>query len=185
MTDVALLRGPRVLLRPWQPADLDEFAALNADPAVMEFLPAALSREEAAAMMQRMQDRLAQQGWGHWCMQIDQRCAGFIGLSSPGFEAHFTPCVEIGWRLARWAWGKGYATEGARLAVAHGFDELRLPEIVSFTTVANLRSRRVMERLGMQHNPAEDFNHPRLPGHPLERHVLYRQWRGQAQKPLP
>jgi ribosomal-protein-alanine N-acetyltransferase len=107
-------------------------------------------------------------------LQIDQRCAGFIGLSSPGFEAHFTPCVEIGWRLARCAWGKGYATEGARLALAHGFDELRLPEIVSFTTVANLRSRRVMERLGMQHNPAEDFNHPRLPGHPLERHVLYR-----------
>ena len=100
---------------------------------------------------------------------------GFIGLSIPQFEAHFTPCVEIGWRLARAEWGKGYASEGARAALAFGFERLGLAEIVSFTAVSNLRSRRVMERIGMQRRAAEDFDHPNLPeGHPLRRHVLYR-----------
>lgn len=174
MSAIATLRGLRVLLRAWQPRDLDEFAALNADPAVMEFMPALLTRGEAAAMLDRMQAKLVERGWGQWCADIDGRCAGFIGLAAPTFEAHFTPCVEIGWRLARWAWGHGYATEGARLALAHGFDTLQLAEIVSFTTVANARSRAVMERLGMQRDPADDFDHPRLPGHRIERHVLYR-----------
>ncbi len=169
-----MLRGPRVLLRPWRDDDAAEFAALNADPAVMEFLPAPLSHDEAVAMMNRMQDRLAERGWGLWCADIGGRCAGFVGLAAPTFDAHFTPCVEIGWRLARWAWGQGYATEGARLVLAHGFETLQLPEIVSFTTVSNVRSRAVMERLGMQRDPADDFDHPRLRGHPLERHVLYR-----------
>jgi len=174
MTSIATLHGPRVQLRAWRDSDLDAFAALNADPEVMEFLPAALDCAQTAAMMARMQARLAEAGWGHWCLDVDGRCAGFIGLSAPGFEAHFTPCIEIGWRLARWAWGHGLASEGARLALDHGFGALALPQIVSFTTAANERSRRVMERLGMQRNPADDFDHPRLTGHPLRRHVLYR-----------
>jgi RimJ/RimL family protein N-acetyltransferase len=173
------LRGPRVSLRPWQANDLDAFAALNADPRVMAYLPAALTRDEAAAMMARMQSRLAQQGWGHWALDVDGRCVGFIGLSSPSFDAHFTPCVEVGWRLAHDAWGHGYATEGARLALEHGFGALGLGEIVSFTTAGNLRSRRVMERLGMTRDPNDDFDHPRLPGHPLQPHVLYRLRRDQ------
>lgn len=173
------LHGTRVSLRPWRHTDLEPFAALNADPRVMEFLPAPLTRDEAAAMMERMQARLAQQGWGHWALDVDGRCIGFIGLSAPTFEAHFTPCIEVGWRLAHEAWGHGYATEGAQLALDHGFEQLGLDEIVSFTTVANLRSRRVMERLGMTHDPADDFDHPRLPGHPLQPHLLYRLRRGQ------
>ncbi len=174
MSAATTLRGPRVLLRPWREDDAADFAALNADPAVMEFLPAPLSHDEAVAMLARMQARIGERGWGLWCAQIDGRCAGFVGLAEPTFAAHFTPCVEIGWRLARWAWGHGYATEGARLALSYGFDTLQLPEIVSFTTETNVRSRAVMERLGMQRDPADDFNHPRLPGHRLERHVLYR-----------
>ena len=168
------LIGERVTLRPWRDADLEPFAALNADPRVMEYLPSRLTRDESAAMIVRMQARLAAQGWGHWALDVDGQCIGFVGLSAPTFEAHFTPCIEIGWRLAAEAWGKGYATEGARLALAHGFGTVGLAQIVSFTTTDNLRSRRVMERLGMTHDPAEDFDHPRLAGHPLQRHVLYR-----------
>jgi ribosomal-protein-alanine N-acetyltransferase len=171
---MTILRGPRVTLRPWCAQDLDAFAALNADPRVMAFLLKPLSRDETAAMMDRMQARLLAQGWGHWALEVEGRCIGFIGLSEPGFEAAFTPCVEVGWRLAADAWGHGYATEGARLALAHGFGPVGLQEIVSFTTVGNLRSRRVMERLGMTRDPADDFDHPRLPGHPLQPHMLYR-----------
>lgn len=169
------LRGPRVLLRPWQlDRDLDDFAALNADPRVMEFLPQPLSRDESAAMIGRMQARIDAQGWGLWALDVDSRCVGFVGLSVPTFDARFTPCVEIGWRLAAPAWGKGYATEGARLAVRHGFERIGLAEIVSFTVPQNRRSRAVMERLGMTRDPDDDFDHPRLQGHQLERHVLYR-----------
>jgi ribosomal-protein-alanine N-acetyltransferase len=172
------LRGSRVRLRPWRldgrHSDLDDFAALNADPRVMEFLPQPLSRDESAAMMGRMQAKLETQGWGHWALDVGGRCIGFVGLSVPTFESHFTPCVEVGWRLAAHAWGQGYATEGARLALAHGFGTVGLKEIVSFTVPANARSRAVMERLGMTRDPAEDFDHPRLAGHRLEQHVLYR-----------
>ncbi len=172
------LQGPRVRLRPWRidgpDSDLDEFAALNADPRVMEHLPQPLSRDETAAMMGRMQAKLEAQGWGHWALDVDGRCIGFVGLSVPSFDAHFMPCVEIGWRLAALAWGRGYATEGARLALAHGFGPVGLQEIVSFTVPANVRSRAVMERLGMRRDPADDFDHPRLIGHRLQRHVLYR-----------
>jgi RimJ/RimL family protein N-acetyltransferase len=168
------LRGPRVALRSWRDSDIDAFAALNADPQVMAFLPAPLSREESAQMIARMKARVEAQGWGHWALDVGGRCIGFVGLSAPTFDAPFTPCVEVGWRLAYEAWGHGYATEGAHLALAHGFGPLGLQEIVSFTTVDNLRSRRVMERLGMTRNPADNFDHPRLMGHPLQPHVLYR-----------
>jgi ribosomal-protein-alanine N-acetyltransferase len=168
------LQGLRVRLRDWGDEDLAPFAALNADPRVAEFLPAPLSRAESDAMAERIRTRLAAQGWGLWAAEAEGRFIGFIGLSVPAFDAHFTPCVEIGWRLAVDAWGRGYATEGARLALAHGFGALGLEEIVSFTTIANTRSRAVMARIGMSHDPADDFDHPRLARHPLQRHVLYR-----------
>jgi ribosomal-protein-alanine N-acetyltransferase len=171
---VNTLRGPRVVLRPWRDDDLDPFAALNADRAVTEFLPGPLSREASAQLMARLQAGIDQRGWGLWAVDLGGRCIGFTGITEPRFEAHFTPCVEVGWRLARDAWGHGYATEAAKLALAYGFDVLGLREIVSFTAAANLRSRRVMEKLGMRHRPEDDFDHPSLRGSPLQRHLLYR-----------
>jgi RimJ/RimL family protein N-acetyltransferase len=172
---VITLCGPRVVLRPWRDADRAPFAALNADAHVMEHLPAPLTADESDAMLARAQAALQAQGWGNWALEIDGQFAGFTGLSRPRFAAHFTPCVEIGWRLARRFWGAGYATEAAQLALRHGFTALALPEIVSFTATTNLRSQRVMQRIGMRRDANGDFGHPRLPpGHPLQRHVLYR-----------
>lgn len=153
---------------------------MNADPRVVEFLPA-LSRAESDAAIERVEAHFTERGFGFWAVEIPSVTpfAGFVGLFVPRFEAHFTPCVEIGWRLAAPYWGHGYATEGARAALAFGFNSLKLEAIVSFTVVGNWRSRRVMERLGMQRDPAEDFEHPSLPeGHALRRHVLYRLPRG-------
>jgi RimJ/RimL family protein N-acetyltransferase len=171
------LRTDRLLLRRWTAADRAPFAALNADPLVVEHLAGALSREESDTLAARIASHFVDHGYGLWAVEIPDIApfAGFIGLSVPGFRAHFTPCVEIGWRLAAEYWGRGYATEGARAALEFGFDSLQLDQIVSFTTVGNLRSRRVMERLGMTYEPTDDFDHPALPeGHPLRRHVLYR-----------
>ncbi len=150
---------------------------MNADPKVMEHFPALLSRESSDASVDRIEAHFTEHGFGLWAVEIAgvTPFAGFIGLSVPRFEAPFTPCVEIGWRLAADCWGRGFATEGAKAALAFGFENLRLAEIVSFTVPANLRSRRVMEKVGMTHHPGEDFDHPVLPdGHPLRRHVLYR-----------
>ena len=143
----------------------------------MEHFPAPLSPEESEALVLRIESHFEQHGFGVWAVEITGTVpfAGFIGISIPRFEAHFTPCVEIGWRLASAHWGCGYATEGARAVLAFGFEQLCLAEVVSFTVPSNLRSRRVMERLGMTRNPADDFDHPALPeGHPLRRHLLYR-----------
>jgi len=158
------LDTPRLILRPWRDSDREPFARMNADPRVMEFFPACLSREESDAIIDRNPGVFAAE------LRETGEFIGFIGLAVPTFEAHFTPCVEIGWRLAAEHWGRGLATEGAReiLRQATG-------EIVAFTTERNVRSRRVMEKLGMTHDPADDFDHPRLPeGHPQRRHVLYR-----------
>lgn len=168
------LRGPRVVLRSWRADDLDAFAALNADRRVMEHFAAALTREESMAMIGRMQAGIDARGWGNWVLEAGGRCIGFVGLSVPSFDAHFTPCTEIGWRLAFDAWGRGYATEAARLALAYGFALAGLAEIVSFTAASNSRSMAVMQRIGMSRDPTGDFDHPRLAGHPLQRHVLYR-----------
>jgi RimJ/RimL family protein N-acetyltransferase len=171
------LSTERLLLRPWRADDLEPFASLNADPRVMEFFISVLSRHESDSLADRIERHLDEHGWGLWAVEISGGApfAGYIGLATPRFEAHFTPCVEIGWRLAHEHWGRGYATEGARAALAFGFETLKLSEIVSFTVPANLRSRRVMERLGMTRDPADDFDHPALPvEHPLRRHVLYR-----------
>jgi RimJ/RimL family protein N-acetyltransferase len=171
------LATERLFLRGWRARDLAPFARLNADPRVMEHLPAVLARRESDALAQRICAHFDERGFGLWAVEIPGVAdfAGFIGLSVPCFDAPFTPCVEVGWRLATEFWGRGYATEGARAALAFGFERLGLAEIVSFTVPANRRSRRVMERLGMQHSPADDFDHPSLPaGHALRRHVLYR-----------
>jgi RimJ/RimL family protein N-acetyltransferase len=171
------LRTERLRLRGWQPSDREPFAAMNADPRVMEYFPAPLSPEESDARVARIEAHFDRHGFGLWAVEVVGVApfAGFIGLSIPGFEAHFTPCVEIGWRLAAAHWCRGFATEGARAALAFGFNTLGLAEIVSFTATVNLRSRRVMEKLGMTHQPGDDFDHPLLPeGHWLRRHVLYR-----------
>jgi 3-dehydroquinate dehydratase / shikimate dehydrogenase len=166
------LVGARVVLRPWTDEDLPAFAAMNADPEVMRYFRAPLSREESDKVAQLIRSTTDTQGWGWWALQVpEMEFAGFVGLSNVPFEASFTPAVEIGWRLARAAWGYGYATEGAYLALRYAFDELNLERVVSFTAVENMRSRHVMERLGMQHE--QDFDHPRLIGHPLCRHALY------------
>lgn len=175
--EVLPLTTSRLLLRPWREDDRPAFAAMCADPRVMEFFSKTLSREESDAMVERIQSGFAERGWGLWAVEVPGVApfVGFVGLNVPAFETHFTPCVEIGWRLAVEHWGQGYATEAARAALDYGFKELKLPEIVSFTVPANVRSRGVMERLGFTRDPAEDFDHPVLPeGHRLRRHVLYR-----------
>jgi ribosomal-protein-alanine N-acetyltransferase len=171
------IQTPRLHLRRWRDADLPAFAAMNADPRVMEFFPKLLDRAESDALATRIRDAFALRGYGLWAVEVPgvAEFIGFVGLAVPHFQAHFTPCVEIGWRLARAHWGHGYATEAARAALEFGFRHLGLGEIVSFTTEANRRSRAVMERIGMTRSPADDFDHPAVPeGHPLRRHVLYR-----------
>lgn len=171
------LRTPRLELRSWRDEDLAPFAALNADPRVMEHFPSALTREESDALVHRIRAGMEKNGFGFWAVSMPGTAdfVGFIGLSVPPFDAPFMPCVEIGWRIAHEHWNKGIATEGARAALDTAFGELGLPEVVSFTVPGNTRSRRVMDRLGMRHDPREDFDHPRVPeGHALRRHVLYR-----------
>ena len=167
----------RLLLRHWRDDDRAPFAAMNADPRVMEHFPAPLSRLESDALIDEFEARFDPRGFGLWALERrdDGTFIGFTGLAAVPWEAHFTPAIEVGWRLAPEAWGHGYATEAAREAVRFGFEDAELDEIVSFTVPANVRSRAVMERLAMTHDPADDFDHPRLPvGHPLRRHVLYR-----------
>ena len=177
MSEWQTLRTERLILRRPREADREPCARMNADPRVMEFFPATLTREESDALIGRIEAQFEQHGFS-WCAAELRETGvfiGFIGLAVPRFEAAFTPCVEIGWRLAAEFWGRGLATEGARAIVRYAFGELGLEEIVSFTTLANVRSRRVMEKLGMTHDAADDFDHPSLPeGHAQRRHVLYR-----------
>ena len=143
----------------------------------MEFLPACLSREESELFADRIEAHFREHGYGLYAVELraDEQFIGFAGFQTPRFEAHFTPCVEIGWRLAAEQWGQGLATEASNALVRYAFELLALEALVSFTAAPNLRSRRVMEKIGMTHDPAEDFDHPALPpGHPLQRHVLYR-----------
>lgn len=167
----------RLRLRPWTAADREPFAALNADALVMKHFLATLSRDESDALADRIEAKFQKQGFGFWAVEVPGVVpfAGFIGLSVPSFETHFTPCVEIGWRLAREHWNQGFATEGAAAVLRYGFGTLQLAEVVAFTAPGNARSRRVMEKLGMHYDSTADFDHPLIPaGHPLCRHVLYR-----------
>lgn len=184
-----LLTTARLVLRPWRDDDLQAFAAINADARAMEYLPKCLSRAESDAWVARARAHFARHGFGPWAVVLVEPAVpagagaliGFVGLFVPNFVAAFTPCVEIGWRLAPARWGQGYASEAARAALRFGFERVGLDEIVAYTVPANLRSQAVMRRLGMQRDPAADFDHPNLPpGHSLRRHVLYR-----LRRPLP
>jgi RimJ/RimL family protein N-acetyltransferase len=173
----APIETERLALRAWKDSDREPFARLNADPRVMRLMPRRLTREESDAFAERIAAQLAKHGFGLYAAELKENRTfiGFIGLSVPAFETAFTPCVEIGWRLAADCWNRGLAGEGARAVAAHAFRDLALAELVSFTVPHNLASRRVMEKLGMTRDPDEDFDHPRLEaGHPLRRHVLYR-----------
>ena len=168
----------RLLLRAWTDSDREPFAALNADPEVMRHFPSTLTTDESNGMVDLLMAGFQQRGYGLWAVErLDtNEFIGFIGLSSPRWTTSFTPCVEVGWRLAHEHWGHGFAPEGARAALAFAFTYVDLPndEVVSFTTVGNTNSRRVMEKIGMQHDAPNDFDHPMLPDWPEKRHVLYR-----------
>ena len=182
------LHTDRLMLREWRDEDLSVFAAMNADPEVMRYMPKLLSREDSEGRFHRIREHFERHGFGLWAVEVcgAQPFVGFVGLSVPQFETLFTPCVEVGWRLSRDEWGRGYATEAARAAVQFGFDRIGLNEIVSYTVPENQRSRRVMERIGMSQDPNGDFEHPLLPeGHPLRRHVLYRLARPNGGPKLP
>lgn len=171
------MRTERLVMRRWRPSDRDGFAALNADPEVMAHFPAPLNRAASDAFLDKVDAALEANGFGLWALErIDTgEFIGFTGLNVPRFEAHFLPAVEIGWRLCRPVWGHGFATEAARRALRIGFEDYQLAEIISLTATGNAASRAVMRRLGMRHDPAEDFEHPAIPaGHRLRRHVLYR-----------
>ena len=172
-----MIATARLLLRKWRHPDREPFAALNADPRVMQFMPCCLTRKESDALVDGIQAHFREHGFGPFAteLRVNGTFIGFIGVSVPQFKARFTPAVEIGWRLSAVHWNQGLATEGAQAVLRYAFETLKLDELVSFTVPANISSRRVMEKIGLIHSPSDDFDHPNLPeGHPLRRHVLYR-----------
>jgi RimJ/RimL family protein N-acetyltransferase len=176
LSDQYLLRTPRLGLRRWKAADLEPCAAMNADPAVREFFPSGLmTREQSAEMIGRLEEHFDQYGYGFYALDVldTGEFIGFTGLSHPtGLDAWFVPCVEIGWRLRREAWGRGYATEAALVCLRHGWEVLGLQKIYAYTAMLNVRSARVMQKIGM--TLAGEFDHPKIEsGHPLQRHVVY------------
>lgn len=171
-----MIETERLILRGWREADFAPFAALNADPEVMRHFPATMAREDSDALAMRIGQHIDEHGWGLWAIERrdDGAFLGFTGLAHPRAPHPMEGQVEVGWRMARHAWGHGYASEAARAALAFGFGTLGLAEIVSFTATENARSQAVMRRIGMVRDPARDFDHPSLPrGHRLERHVVY------------
>ncbi|WP_027967470.1 GNAT family N-acetyltransferase [Halomonas halocynthiae] len=180
MAELIEYETERLCLRQWQESDFKSFAALNTDPKVMEYFPQPLSGQASAEMAKKIRSLIKQRGWGFWAVDVKkgESFIGFCGLHVPTAALPFSPCVEAGWRLSSAHWGKGYASEAARGALNVAFQQLELPEIVSFTTVDNQRSRRVMERIGMKYSG--QFEHPSLPeSSPLRRHLLYRLQREQ------
>jgi len=187
-----VIRTERLILRKWCEEDFELFAEMNADERVRRYFPSVQTRSESDASARLIQEKMEEHGCGFWAVSLldldgsndfnrgpeaaaAANFIGFIGLAKVLFDAHFTPAVEIGWRLAYSYWGKGYATEGALACLAYGFETLGLAEIVSFTATQNKPSQRVMERIGMIHDPVDDFDHPNLEiSHALSRHVLYR-----------
>jgi RimJ/RimL family protein N-acetyltransferase len=177
MADGPTLHTERLILRRWKDQDGDDFAALNSDPVVMEHFPGVLTREESDQLIRHMELHFEEFGFGLWAVEIRwaEKLIGFAGLAVPTFNTHFTPAVEVGWRLTRDEWGNGYATEAARAAIGFGFEHARIEEILSWTVPANERSQRVMARLGMKRTPELDFDHPRfLEDERLRRHIVYR-----------
>lgn len=177
MPRVPTVETPRLILRDWRDDDVEAWVAINADPRVTEFFPKSYTRELSEASAAAIRAQLSRDGFGWWALEIrgGPSFVGSIALQAVPFQAHFTPANEIGWRLATEHWGRGYATEGARAALEFAFNELKWREVVAFTAASNLRSQRVMERLGMTHDGNDDFDHPRVEaGHALRRHLLYR-----------
>lgn len=177
MDDKPILETERLILRQWRGEDLEPFAAMNADPRVMATLGVNLDRAGSSALIARTAASFAENGFGLWAIEVrgGGPFVGFTGLSIPRFGAHFTPAVEVGWRLAFEHWGKGYATEAAIAALDFGFQTRGLDEVVSFASAGNFRSHAVMKRLGMRRDPSDDFDYPGLDlSNPLRRHVLYR-----------
>lgn len=171
------LTTERLLLRQWRADDLPHFAALNQDPEVMRHFPGLLSVEESQRLAENIQNELQSKPYGLWAVEVKAGAPfiGFVGLHAADFPASFTPCIEIGWRLASAHWGKGFAYEAALRVLDYAFADLKLSELVSFTAVENLRSQKLMKKLGMRHDAGGDFEHPKLPpGHRLRPHVLYR-----------
>ncbi len=180
-----MIRSDRLILREWRDSDIDGFARMSADARVMEFFPSLLDRAQVVAQVDRYRAHVAEHGFGFWAVEAPGVAdfVGLCGMAHVRFQAPFAPAVEIGWRLAHEHWGRGYAPEAARAVLDYGFDTLGLDEIVAFAVVANAKSRRVMEKLGMTYDPADDFDHPALPpGHAMRRHVLYR-IRGASRRP--
>lgn len=166
--------GARIVLREWLDSDLDRYVEMNADPAVMEHFPRVLTRDESIAAFEKNQRTVENQGWGFWAVEVDRQFAGFTGLASVGKEFPFGPATEIGWRFRKEYWGKGIALAAAKDAELFAFTTLQLPRLVSFTAAENVRSWRLMEKLGMVRVEDGEFDHPRIPaGHRLQRHVLY------------
>jgi RimJ/RimL family protein N-acetyltransferase len=171
------LETERLILRQWKPEDRKPFARMNADPVIMEYMPRALDEKASDKLVLRFQEHFKAHGFGLYAIERKEDGAfmGFVGLNTVEFEAHFTPAVEIAWRLDYEYWGQGYATEAARRVIEHAFDELKLKEIVAFSVHDNSRAIHIMEKLGMRHDPKGDFDYPSLrKGHPLGRFVLYR-----------
>lgn len=172
-----MIETDRLLLRRWKSADLEPFVRLNSDPRVMKYFPSILDRSQVEDFILRMEKQIDSRGFGFWACELKEEGSliGAVGLNAPSFEASFTPCVEIGWRLSYEYWGRGLAPEAARAVIEFGFRKLGLTEILSWTSKENFQSQRVMEKIGMTRDPSSDFDHPRIPeGHWLRPHVLFR-----------
>lgn len=184
MDNIVELKTERLLLRQWKDEDVVLFSKMNADPMVMEYYPSTLDEEQSDTMANKIKSLIAEKGWGFWAVELhnEKRFIGFVGLHEPTYELPVTPCVEIGWRLDKNYWGKGYATEAANESLKFAFEELELNEVYSFASVANEKSWRVMQRLGMK-NTHSNFEHPIIPeNHPLREHVLYKITKEQYKK---
>lgn len=169
-----IIETERLGLRRWNDDDIPYFISMNKDPEVMEFFPKLLTADETRSFVERSEQHFNEQGFALWAAELKEtgRFIGMIGLAVPRFETDFTPCVEVGWRLGREFWGKGYAQEGGKACLEYGFTQLCLPQIVAFTSVYNTKSENVMQKIGMTF--IEEFDHPEIPvGHKLRRHVLY------------
>lgn len=180
-----IITTERLILRTWQVEDSEAYFQINQDPKVIEFLAGPITMEQVHHFIQVANNHHEQYGYTFWAIELKKtgELMGFIGLRYIDWELPFAPAVEIGWRLGSQYWGKGYATEGAKAALAYGFEQCNLPEIVSFTVPANVRSIRVMERIGLDRDVKGDFSHPKLPAdHPLSKHILYRLTRSSWQQ---
>jgi ribosomal-protein-alanine N-acetyltransferase len=168
-----MYRTERLLLREWNSSDIEPFSLMCADPDVMRYFPSVMTYDECVSFVDRVVQFHYEKGFGLWAIEVDGTFAGYTGLWSPAFDAPFTPCIEVGWRLASWAWGKGYATEAAKESLRIGFEEHQISEIFSFTTQSNTPSEAVMKRIGMQRREDLDFDHPNTPGWWGQSHIVY------------